>query len=45
MKTFTFTIVNNYGKRGTLTVKELSQKSATREANRKAKRLGFVLIF
>jgi len=45
MKTFTFIVVNSLGKRGYLEVRELTQKSAIKVANQKAKKLNFQLIY
>lgn len=45
MKTFTFIVVNSLGRRGYIEVKELSQKSAIKVANQRAKKLNLQLIY
>jgi len=44
MKTFTFIVVNRFGSRGILTLNELTQKLAFREAKRRARKLNLTLV-
>lgn len=45
MKNFDFIVLNQYGQRGLLTVKDICQKFAVNEAKKRAKRLHLTLIF
>jgi len=46
MKTFTFNLISVVkATQATITVKELSESLARKEANKRARKLGYILIF